>query len=250
MSTVKFGNTAHDENGNQIVRKFGKNLDRITFWKFGQPSKFYIYDLLLKYLPKFVVKNDLLKHFMRSIAIPLVKWENKLYALKNIEISGGKPSLKFANEDCQIFISPNASDDKIINAIKDYFNIHERRGTAAGIIEDIKRLTNDDGATVTYKNYNQCGWFLDVTFPEYNNATQLGLESTCFLDLDNLLIIKYKNKSGYSDKEVSRIIREEFIPRVINIREIVSKPHIIKYGETKNGFKIKFGTFKFGEIKE
>lgn len=244
MSTVTFGKSQPDINsGESIDRLFG------TF-SWGEPTKFYLFDLLLKYLPKFVKQNDVVKNLMLTIAITMVKWESKTIELPMYELQGGKASLKYANEDCQIFASSKITDSNLVYAINNFFAIHEKRGTAAGILEDIKRLTNDDSATIAFKGYEECGWFLDVTFPEYNTPTQLGLESPCFLDLDNLLIVKYRNKSGLSDYEVSKIIREEFIPLVMNVREFVAKEHVIMFNEEVDGSIIQFGNFNWGDTTE
>ena len=251
MSKVKFGKSR--KVGDQIIdRQFGKNEDKITYWKFGEDTKFYIFDKLLEYLPKFIVQNALCQNILRAIAIELVIVKNKFKKLP-LYIESGYPGFKYANSDLQLFISENAADTDLKNALYNCFKIHKERGTTPGILKDIKRVTNDKHAVIKYYPYYECGWIIGKTYPEYNSAGKRAYNTNVRIGLDNMLEIQFCNHSLKTDKEIQKIIRDELVPITKNIRIILNKPHIIAFGEPIDAFsskRVKFGTFKFGERRD
>lgn len=244
--SIKYGKTSRDPAGNLVDRKWGKKNDRLTFWKFGEQARFFIMETLLKYLPAYIDKeNEICRSLMRALAISMAKWHSRVKKLPNYKLNGDKISLKFANSDLQLFLSSKTTGSNIISCIKNYFTIHKQRGTQEGIEKDIERYIYDEGTRVTYYNWEQCGWYLDVTYPEHN-AEGGTYNSNTFLELDNMLDIVFFNNSGISDSEVLKVIKEEFIPVTINTRILIIRPHCIKWGEAVGGVALKFGAFKFG----
>lgn len=217
-------------------------------FKFGQDSRFYIFENIIKYLPSYIVVNQLCKDLIKPVAIELTRWYNELVSLKKIRFKKGYPSLKYANSDLQLFVHPNISTDELQYCIKNYLAIHKKRGTKTGIIEDLKRFTGDDGCLVEFYDYDDSGWILDKTFPMYKGPDTISLDTPCYLDNENFILIKFKNKSGYSDEDAMRIIRANLLPLSAHARIVVKTPHIVKWGEVRNGNKLKFGIFKFGEV--
>lgn len=251
MSLIKFGKSTKDDSGNIIDIQFGKKLDRINYWKFGEQNQFYFLDTLYHYLPTFVVENDLMNDIMRTIAIGMVKIVYALKRLVGYRTGGGFFAIrKYANDDLQLFINPKKSNDEFITAIKNNFDIHSRRGTLKGISDDVKRFSFDDNAVVEYFNYNECGWILDVTYPEYDNDEDVSWFTNCFIGLDNMLNITIRNKTSYNDTEFMNIIKREFISLNKNVRFFIFKEHVVMFNEIVNGYKVQFGIFKFGEIIE
>jgi hypothetical protein len=177
----------------------------------------------------------------------MVRWYNGLKKLQTVHIEQYSDALKYANSDSQIFLSRNSSKEEIINAINNIYAIHQNRGKEQGIRDDISRLAQGL-KEINYYPWTECGWWLDQTFPEYSSPTETTLDGVCRLDLDNLLEVTINNNSGYSDNEVIDIIRKEFVPLTINLNIIIIKPHIITWFDIKNTYRIKFGTFKFGEV--
>lgn len=243
MSTISFGKSSKNKDGQLVETRFGHN--NTGGWvRFGEPNDFYLYKSLLNYLPKYIVQNDFCKALMKTFAIKLSKWQYKLQQLPFARTTG-KTAYIWANNDLQCFVSSKAPIETIQGAISNSKAIHKARGTESGILADIKRLTNDPAASMAYYSYENCGWIGDVTFPEYLNGTHHS--SNVFMDLDNMLHIKYHNYSEYSDSELEAIIREEIVPLSLNVKIEVSKPHVIRFNEPI-GSVVQFGLFKFGEI--
>jgi hypothetical protein len=229
-----------------MIKQFG--LNQFGLFKFGQPSHFYIYDTLIKYLPKFIVRNKLCNDIIRAIAVVFVKWqiENQKLLSSRKEYKSG---IKYVNEDLQLFLYKDATNDEISNTYLNNFQIHQKRGTLNGIIDDIKRLTNDSKANIKYFNEDQCGWWNGITFPGYDNEGNNNLYYTnCYIDLDKLIEITLENHSGFSDSDLTQIITKEFIPTNISLRLIIVKPDTINFGDYIHHFKLKFRTHKYGEI--
>jgi hypothetical protein len=248
MAQVKFGNSAYNEVGTLVTRTWGKTNDRKTYWKFGEQNQFYYLNTLLRYLPAYIVRNELCITILTAIAFNMLKWSVELKKLLTYKVVGDEGSLKYANSDLQLFISPKTSPAKIKEAVNNFYNIHDARGTFEGIKADIKRLNNQEEAELKYERGENCGWILDHTYPDYSLEGYYNIKSNTYLDLDNLLDITLKNKSGYDLAYFKRIIRQEFIPLVINIRLNITRPHTIMWGEVVNGFKNKFGLYKFGDL--
>lgn len=250
MSKVKFGKS--QKTGDQVIeRQFGKNEDRVTYWKFGEDTRFYIFDKLKDYLPKFIVQNELCQNILRAIAIEIVRVQNKLKKLP-LYVQSGFPGFKFANSDMQLFISENATQQDLKTALYNTLSIHRERGTVPGILKDIKRLTNDKKAVLKYYPYYECGWIIGKTYPMYNAAGKRSPNTNVRIGLDNMLEISFCNRSLYTDKRIKEIIREQLVPLVINVRVILNLPHVVAFGEPIDNFsstRVKFGTFKFGEIR-
>jgi len=218
-------------------------------FKWGEPLQFYHLNSLLNYLPKFVVQNDLCKDILTAIAIQILKWYDELKSLTSYKITG-RAGLKFANEDLQLFVSSKKTSDEVKGYIGDYFGIHQKRGTIDGLPDDVRRVSGDEGAYVIYHPPADCGWWGDVTFPEYNVIDKFSYDSNVYIDMPFIIDIVLKNKSDYTDAELQKIIREEFCPVTKPIRFLFLKPHTIEWGEplaVNNPTQIKFGTFKFGE---
>lgn len=250
MSRVKFGDSDKNTSNQPITRKYGKKADGVSFWKFGEPVEFYQLKKLLDYLPQFVKQNALCISIMTSIAIEIEVWRAELKTLLTMFFKG-KTGLKYANSDLQLFLSTKSTDLEIQQSVRNYFKIHKERGTVPGIVKDLKRLVRDPGAIVKFFPFDKVGWWFDETFPEYDDDGRHNLINTnVYYDLDNMVELIFCNNSGFSDKEVQRIIRDEFIPVVINIRIIITKPHTVKWGEPDSFYNpnyLKFGLFKFGE---
>lgn len=243
MSKVKFGNSEVNQNQEIVERKWGKS------WKFGEDRRFYLYEKLLDYLPKFVVRNTICKALLKAIAIEFTLWQNEVKKLPEY-FRSGFPGFKYANEDLQLHISENATKEELQSAVMNSFQIHRERGTTPGILKDIKRLTNDKHATIQFYPYSQCGWIIGETFPEYNAAGRIGKDTNVRIGLDNMLDVVFCNHSLKKDDEIIRIIRDEFIPLMINVRVFVNRPHVIAFGEPislNSPHRIKWGTFKFGQ---
>jgi len=240
MATIKYGLTDRDVNEQIINRKFG-------YWHFGEPQTFYILNTLLSYLPRFIVQNELCVALMTAIAISTVKLSNALSSLIGYRTAGTKGSYKFANEDLQLYVNPNLERDKLITAIRQAYSIHAARGTYAGIIADLERLS-DSLISIQYFDFEESGWYLGSTYPMYADAHNISKLSNCMIGLDNMLEIVIRNKSTLKDSEFIKIIREELVPLLVNIKVNIIIPHCIKFSEPKDGFKIQFGNFKYGEL--
>lgn len=251
MSIVKFGNSDKDSNGNNIVRRFGKKADRVTYWKWGEPLSFYILDAVKNYLPKYVIQNEFCQALLKSISIQLVRLESEIQQLSNY-IFRPKPAVQYANNDLQLYINFGEKTDIVRKAIKDFYLIHKQRGTTLGIINDLRRVTGDNSAYIIYSGYNDCGWWLDYTYPEYNAAGKIAINSNVYYDLQNMLDIVFCNHSGRPTEELIKIIRNEIVPINIETRFIEMQPHVVAWGEPYNFIDpdiLQFGVFLFGEIK-
>lgn len=248
MAQVKFGNSASNEVGTLVTRKWGKGNDRQTYWKFGEQSQFYYLNTLLRYLPVYIVRNELCYTIMTAIAINMLKWSIGLKKLLTYKVVGDQGSLKYANSDLQLFLSSKLPAAKIKESVNNFFNIHNLRGTLEGIKADIKRFNNEEEAELKYDGVENCGWILDYTYPDYSLEGFYNVKSNVQLDLDNILDITVKNKSGYSLEYFKKTIRQEFVPLVVNVRFNIVRPHTVMWGEIINGFKNKFGLYKFGDI--
>ena len=88
------------------------------------------------------------------------------------------------------------------------FTILKARGTAAGILSDIKTLTGDTSATITLDP--ERGWLADETYPD---------DDYCYADLDmvHVGLISFTNKSQRSLTEIQGIIRRYLVPLHIQI---------------------------------
>lgn len=249
MSIVKFGTTDRDANGGDTGRKFGKKADRVNYWKFGEPLNFYILDAIKNYLPRFIIQNALCNTILRAIAIQLVRVEAEAQKLPDF-VFLPKPALKYANSDLQLHISFDAKPDEVKQAIKDTFIIHRERGTLPGIVKDLRRLTGDPKAYIIYYGYEECGWWTDYTYPEYNGVGKVAINSNGYFDLYNMLDLVFCNHSGRSDDEVIELLRNEIVPINVDVRFLVSKIRTIKFGEPYNftdPATLQFGVFVFNQ---
>lgn len=249
MSIIKFGRTDRDVSENTTERSFGKKADRVTYWKWGEPLNFYILDTLKNYLPKFVIQNSLCNTILKAIAIELVRVESEAQKLPDFVFSR-KPALKYANSDLQLHIGFNAKPYVVKQAIKDAFIIHQERGTLPGIVRDLRRLTGDPSAYIIYYGYEDCGWWTDYTYPEYNGVGKVAINSNVYFDLYNMLDLVFCNHSGLPDDEVIKILRNEIVPINIDVRFLVSKIRSIAWGEPYNFTDpavLQFGVFVFNQ---
>lgn len=249
MSIVKFGRTDKDVSGNIVDRRFGKNLSSSIYWRWGEPLTFYILETLKNYLPKFVIQNALCNTILKAIAIELVRVETEAQKLPDFVFSG-KPALKYANSDLQLFVGTGASPETIKRSIQETFIIHRERGTLPGIVKDLRRLTGDPSAYIIYYGYEDSGWWADYTYPEYNGVGKVAINTNVYFDLYNMMDIIFCNHSGYSDKEVLRILRKEIIPANIDVRFLISKIRSIKWGEPYNfstSDVLQFGVFIYNQ---
>jgi hypothetical protein len=225
MSIIKFG-----------LRKFG------TF-KWGQPNRFYIFDSLLQYLPVFIERNAVCLALFRALAIVLVRWHFAVKKLLTYRLSG-MPGLKYANENWKLFLNNNTPDGDIAGYIKQTYRVHQARGTKSGISGDLKRLSGDSNAAVEYYDEASCGWWLDVTYPDISPDGITGKynEVASYIDLDNMLIARLYNYSGFTDELLNKIIDHEIIPKALNSLVMILKPLPLKWG------RFKFGLRKFGQL--
>lgn len=250
MSIVKFGHTDKDTDSNDVERRFGKKDDRITYWKFGEPVNFYILDTLKNYLPRFIVQNNLCNAILKGIAIQLVEVELETQKLPGFVMNSTKASLRYANSDLQLHLSLNSKPNVVKQAIQDAYIIHKERGTIPGIVKDLRRLTGDNSAYVIYYGYEDCGWWVDYTYPEYNSAGKVGNNTNVYYDLYNMLDLVFCNHSGLTDEELKKLIRREIVPINIDVRFLISTTHTIKWGEPYDYISadtLQFGVFIFGQ---
>lgn len=250
MSVVKFGTTDKNLNGDNVVRRFGKKADRLTYWKWGEPLNFYIFEALKNYLPRFIVQNALCNAILKAIAIQLVNVETETAKLSSYVVDSKKASLQYANSDMQLFISLNATPNEVKQSIKDAYLIHKKRGTVPGIVEDLRRLTGDSSAYIIYYGYEDCGWWIDYTYPEYNTVGKVANNTNVYYDLYNMMDIVFCNHSGRTDEELKKIIRKELIPVNLEVRFLISETHSVKWGEPYDYLSsesLQFGVFVYGE---
>ena len=136
-------------------------------------------------------------------------------------------------EEFSDYTDPLNSDPTHIGMIlaieKDAINIHKKRGSAQGLVPDIKRLCNSAGSSVVYHGQDEVGWILGYTSPGFTGHLGGTLvwdptDSLSVLGLDNMLDVETDNKSGRSTAEVEQIIRHEFVPLKLNCRFFIPHP--------------------------
>jgi hypothetical protein len=235
MSVIKFGYRKSKE-GVLGPLKFG-------IFKWGQPNKFYLLNSLLDYLPQFIERNSLCNAIMKSIAVVLLQWHKVVLKFSKYRLSG-KPGLKNANENWKLFLKESTSDNEMAAKMGQLYDIHIARGTADGMLDDIKNVTNSDISWYKFYGEDSCGWWLDSTFPDIstdgysNKANKL-----TFIELENMLFVEYYNRSNFSSAFIQNLLLKEAIPVNLNTTFLELRPFRIKFGT------FKFGTRRFGEFR-
>lgn len=226
MSFVKFGS-----------KKFGR-------FKWGQGNRLYIYDSLFEYLPTFINKDSkFLKGFLRALSTVLLEWQKAVYTLHIFHLTGFK-GIKYANENWKILVTDNISDNDLINNIKATYQIHQSRGTEDGVLADLKRVTGDNNSLTEYYDETECAWWVDRTFPDISPQGLVRVPNivSSYIDLDNMLFVKFYNKSGRKDSILRKLLLHEIIPIAINSTIIFLTPTTLKFGRFKMGLR------KFGQL--
>ena len=182
-----------------------------------EPGATYFYDKLVKYLPDFVVVNDILTAILKGLEVPLLlakKWINAstTYALKNYKWQG-TPLLQLAKE-AHLFLNDDETDRQIQFLVEHALEIHDQRGTMAGLREDLLRMTEDDTLLIEEVDENQSGWWLDLSYPTIDddgdpdpNATASWLNC---IDQVNITLLNSNGK--YSDAKISEITERYLLP--------------------------------------
>ncbi len=223
MSIVKYG-----------IKKYGR-------FKWGQPNKFYIYESLLEYLPIFITRNETCNGLIKAIAQILLEWQTQVYQIAEWYRTG-IAGRRFAN-DWKIFPAPVTSDPEMEDLIANVYPIHNERGTEDGIVKDLKRLSGDANAAVEYYDYENCGWWIEKTFPDIStDGFANKYNTTNYIDIDNFFILKFRNLSGLRDKLLVKTTLRELIPVFLHTVCYIVIPLTLKWG----GFK--FGTKKYGQL--
>jgi len=183
----------------------------------AEPAADYFYDKLVKYLPDFVVINEILTAILRgfeSVLLTAKKWINAstTYALKNYKWQGA-PLLQLAKER-HLFLSDNESDRQVQFLVENALEIHEQRGTLPGLREDLIRMTEDESLTITEVDESQSGWWLDVSYPTIDadgdpdpNATSSRLNC-----IDQVQITLLNSNGRYSNNKIREITEKYLIP--------------------------------------
>lgn len=232
MSIVKWGQDNSGDNSQPL--RFGQ-----FYW--GQPNSFYIYDNLLEYLPTFVVRNNICKGILKAIAKVLLEWQIALANAKTYRTEG-KGGITNANSNWKLFLNYTPTNTVLKEFLADIYNIHQARGTKAGIVEDLKRASGDQNAGYEFEDEEHCGWWIEQTYPEINKDGYADVSSaSTYNDLDNLITVKYANKSKLTYKEIDRIITDELIPVTLNLVIKYITPAVVQFGQ------FRFGEHEFGE---
>ena len=178
---------------------------------------------LLKYTPNFIVLNDLLLNIYNSIAIVTSDLKALISGMPKTEIESIYAAQKTCN-DWKLFYSGKETLSQLIVYFAAVFTTHKNRGTTAAILTDVGNLTN---CTPTKTQYgpDQCGWISDVTSPGFSpDLSEYGDQNNdaTFSNCDNLLLLSYVNNGYRSAKDVTKIIRREFVPLEMNLTQISS----------------------------
>ncbi len=142
-------------------------------------------------------------------------------------LKSGRP-LRNLVRSWNIFFSESLSDGDLLRVLERVYEIHRQRGTVGGVDQDVAILLNYP-ANIYY--YTDLEWYLGCTYPNQTEPigpatkTPDGVGTDCIdvvplpgrynivcFGLDSAIILQYFNDTQRTDREVERIIFEEFCP--------------------------------------
>ena len=152
---------------------------------------------LIAYLASYVNATvDIADAILSAIGTKLQELANAITALPDANHTGR--GLQLEADDWHILRSGKETDGTLQTLLASRFSLHAARGTEVQAVLDVKRLSADTTATVTFSTEEQTGWWLEGTFPEKDKT---------FLDMGAVAQVSMTNKSGKTDNELQGLIR-------------------------------------------
>lgn len=157
---------------------------------------------LIAYLASYVDATvDIADAILTAIGAKLQELADAITALPDANNTGR--GLQMEADDWHILRSGKETDGTLQTLLASRYALHAARGTQAQAVLDVKRLSADSTATVTFSAEIQTGWWLEGTFPEKDKT---------FLDVGALAQVSMTNNSGKTDQELQGLIRREVLP--------------------------------------
>lgn len=116
--------------------------------------------LVVKYLPVFVVENELFDSIVSAVAKTL---ETLSSAIETETDWTGKGLKLNASENAILYHSDTAEED-IQDMLENRYTINSERGTEQGIIEDITRITGEEYPVVNFYDYPDTAFLMGDVF--------------------------------------------------------------------------------------
>jgi len=184
----------------------------------AEPATDYFYNKLIKYLPEFVVENEILTALLRGFEAVLLTAKKYInasmtYALKNYRYQGS-PLLQDAVERF-LFLNGTETEAKTQYYIENQEYIHQSRGTLNGLGADVRRITGDTTASAELVALNESGWWLDVSFPTIDvNTEKVDSEATAsWLGcIDQVNVNCVNSVKTYGLDKIKEIISKYMVP--------------------------------------
>lgn len=195
------------------ITGFGENRVQTI----AEPATNYFYDKLIKYLPAFVVENEILEAILKgfqSVLLEAKKYINAStgYSLTNYRYQG--VGLKQSARELFLFLSGEEAERETQWIVENHETIHQQRGSMLGLRNDLYRATRDKYLTIEEVPADECGWWLDETFPQISPAGAVEKSATAsFLDCENQINVNVADNSGaYTEEQLNDIISKYLIP--------------------------------------
>lgn len=159
--------------------------------------------ILVKYIAPFVEHTtEEAEAIKTAISQAIASLWSEIIALPGIRERW--PVVTVTADEEQIIRGGGENEGVLRSLLRTRYILHQLRGSRSQIAQDIRRFMNNDTVTVEIYGEDQCGWWLDRTYPDIGNTT--------FLDAFRLCVITGLNKSSYDYKTARMLMKRHFIP--------------------------------------
>lgn len=143
---------------------------------------------LIRYLPNFInVGSEITQYFLISVSKSFTRLHEEIYGLRNADWSG--KGLRLTAQADRIYFKDGASDNQIQTRLERRFEILNKRGTPAGLVDDLQNLDLSLSADPQFYHNTQSGWIIDATYPETDLLAMLDGEKILQLNLSKDVVI-------------------------------------------------------------
>ena len=162
---------------------------------------------LIAYLASYIDSTvEITDAILSAIGVKLQELADAITALPDANHTGR--GLQMEADEWHILRSGKETDGTLQTLLANRYGLHAARGTEAQAVLDVKRLSGDTTASVSFQTEEQTGWWLEGTFPEIDRT---------FLDAGAMAEVTMENKSGKTDNELQGLIRREVLPVSVTV---------------------------------
>ena len=159
-------------------------------------------DRIKGYLPTFIKLNAIMGSILDAIGQSMLDLYTLIIGLP--DTGWTDTGIRQEVKDWKIYASGTESVATLQGFLQSRYTIHLARGTQAGCLADIKRVSGDINASINVLDQAHSGWWADTTYP--------GQSARTFLEAERVIEITMLNKSKYTDDQLKEIIRRELVP--------------------------------------